>query len=71
MAPKHPAQATRGNLSARQWQDLRQAARLARSEGVSITWRRDGSMLISPPKPLTDSSNTAGNRQRGQEKMLF
>ena len=27
MAPKHPAQATRGNLSARQWQDLRQAAR--------------------------------------------
>ena len=35
----HPAQqasAARGSLSARQWQDLRQAARLARSEGVTL-----------------------------------
>ena len=62
MAPKHSAQptGTRGSLSARQWSDLRQAARLARSESVSITWRRDGSILISP---LTDCSKTAGNRQ--------
>eukprot|EP00310_Coccolithus_braarudii_P015575 CAMPEP_0183341034 /NCGR_PEP_ID=MMETSP0164_2-20130417/7383_1 /TAXON_ID=221442 /ORGANISM="Coccolithus pelagicus ssp braarudi, Strain PLY182g" /LENGTH=268 /DNA_ID=CAMNT_0025511265 /DNA_START=206 /DNA_END=1013 /DNA_ORIENTATION=+ len=68
MAPKHPAQTTRGNLSARQWQDLRQAARLARSEGVSVTWRRDGSILISPLKPPNDSTNTAGSRQSGQVK---
>ena len=68
MAPKHPAQTTRGNLSARQWQDLRQAARLARSEGVSVTWRRDGSIVISPLKPLNDSTNTAGSRQCGKGK---
>lgn len=68
MAPKkHPAQATRGNLSARQWQDLRQAARLARSEGVSITWRRDGSLLISPPQSLKDSTTAAGNPRRVHE----
>jgi len=62
MAPKRPAQ-SRGSLSARQWQDIRQAARLARSEGVSITWRRDGSILISPPK---DSTMAAGNPQHGK-----
>ena len=28
--------------------DIRQAARLARSEGVQVTWRRDGSILIAP-----------------------
>jgi hypothetical protein len=67
MAPnQHPARttATRGSLSARQWQDLRQAARLARSEGVSFTWHRDGSILISPAPQV---SNHAGNRQRGQQ----
>jgi len=66
MAPKRPAQpaASRGSLSARQWQDLRQAARLARSEGVSLTWRRDGSILIMPAPQV---SNKAGNRQRGQQ----
>jgi len=69
MPPSHPARsaATRSSLSARQWQDLRQAARLARSEGVSITWRRDGSILISP-QPLPDISAQAGNRQRAQEE---
>ena len=37
MAPKCPAQsAARGTLSARQWSDIRQAARLARSEGIPI-----------------------------------
>ena len=36
--PSHPARpvAIRGSLSARQWQDLRQAARFARSEGVTL-----------------------------------
>jgi len=63
MAPKHPAQnrGSRGTLSARQWQDLRQAARLSRSEGVRLEWRRDGSITISP---LTPGSANAGNRQR-------
>ena len=67
-APTRPARTTRGNLSARQWADLRQAARLARSEGVSLTWRPDGSILIMPPKPLNDSNHPAGNRQRGQQR---
>lgn len=57
--------ASRGSLSDRQWKDLRQAARLARSESVSITWRRDGSILINPLLPSKDSTQTAGNRQRG------
>ena len=66
MAPnQHSARtkASRGSLSDRQWHDLRQAARLARSESVSITWRRDGSILITPAPQV---SNIAGNRQRGQ-----
>ena len=67
MAPKRPAQpraASRGSLSARQWQDLRQAARLARSEGVTVTWRRDGTVLISPHTP----SANAGIRQQQKER---
>ena len=66
--PNHPAQrrtASRGSLSDRQWSDLRQAARLARSEGVSITWCRDGSMLISPAPHVPIN---AGNRPRGQRQ---
>eukprot|EP00966_Prymnesium_polylepis_P027641 639131-Prymnesium_polylepis.1 len=55
----HPARptATRGSLSARHWQALRQAARLARSEGVTVTWRRDGTIILAP---LKDSPSTAG-----------
>jgi len=70
MPPRHPAQpaGSRGSLSARQWQDIRQAARISRSEGVSITWRRDGSILITPTAPLTDSTHKAGNRLREQER---
>jgi hypothetical protein len=70
MAPRHPAQSTgsRGTLSARQWLDIRQAARISRSEGVTITWRRDGSMVISPCAPLKDSTQTAGSRQHGHER---
>lgn len=67
MAPtQRPARATatRGSLSDRQWKDLRQAARLVRSEGVSLTWRRDGSILITPAPQV---SNNAGSRQRGQQ----
>jgi hypothetical protein len=69
MAPKHHARpaATRGSTSARLWQDLRQYARLARSEGVSVERRPDGGILISP-LPLTDSTNAAGNPQREREK---
>ena len=38
MAPSHSARsaATRGSQSARQWADIRQAARIARSEGVTV-----------------------------------
>eukprot|EP00966_Prymnesium_polylepis_P306466 7081950-Prymnesium_polylepis.1 len=66
-SPRHPARptATRGSLSARQWQDLRQAARLARSEGATITWRRDGTITLAPIK---DSSCAAGNPQHRPEK---
>ena len=71
MAPRHPAHrpaGSHGSVSARQWKDIRQAARLARSEGVAITWRRDGSLHISPVAPLKDSSHQAGNRLREQER---
>ena len=68
-APKRPAQpaATRGSLSARNWQDIRQAARLARSEGVEITWRRDGSISISPGHHK-DSFKAAGEPQPSNVK---
>jgi len=70
MAPKHPAHSagSRGSVSARQWSDIRQAARLARSEGVAVTWRRDGSLHISPLAPLKDSSHKAGIRLRESER---
>mmetsp|Transcript_58940 Transcript_58940/g.155003 ORF Transcript_58940/g.155003 Transcript_58940/m.155003 type:complete len:158 (+) Transcript_58940:197-670(+) len=66
-SPRHPARptATRGSLSARQWQDLRQAARLPRSEGVTIMWRRDGTITLAPIK---DSPCAAGNPQHRPEK---
>ena len=69
MAPKHHARpaATRGPSSARLWQDLRQYARLARSEGVSVERRPDGGILITP-LPLTDSTNAAGKPQQGHGK---
>ena len=35
--PAVPARRPRGSLSARQWQEIRQAARLARSEGVEVS----------------------------------
>ena len=66
MAPKHHARAaaTRGSSSTHRWQDLRQYARLARSEGVSVEQRPDGGILITP-LPLTDSTNAAGKPQQG------
>ena len=69
MAPKHHARpaATRGPSSARLWQDLRQCARLARSEGVSVERRPGGGILITP-LPLNDSTNAAGNPQHAHEK---
>ena len=64
-----PAQSSaRRGFSDRQWKDFRQAARRARSEGVSITWRPDGSVVFNPlTTPLIDSTK-AGNRLRGHEK---
>jgi hypothetical protein len=38
--------ATRGQLSQQQWQDIRQAARLARTEGVTLSFH---GVTISPP----------------------
>lgn len=69
MAPKHSARpaASRGSLSDRQWQDIRQVTRIAKSEGVHMEWRRDGSILIKPPPPR-DSTNAAGNSRQGHEK---
>lgn len=69
MAPKHHARpaVTRGSSSAHRWQDLRQYARLARSEGVSVEQRPDGGILITP-LPLTDSTNAAGKPQQGYGK---
>ena len=69
MAPKHHARAaaTRGSSSAHRWQDLRQYARLARSEGVSVERRPDGGILITP-LPLIDSTNATGKPQHEREK---
>ena len=47
-----PARRPQGSLSARQWQEIRQAARLARSEGVEIT--RFGFTI----RPAPDSKHT-------------
>ena len=69
MAPKHHARpaVTRGSSSAHRWQDLRQYARLARSEGVSVEQRPDGGILITP-LPLNDSTNAAGKPRQGYGK---
>ena len=49
MPSPHPAQAARrGSLSARQWQEARQWARLARSEGVEINWRGNNNVSFKP-----------------------
>ena len=49
MPKAHPAQAAkRGSLSARQWSDLRQAARLSCSEGVTLIWRGPNNITMSP-----------------------
>jgi len=53
-------------MSARQWQDLRQAARLARSEGVTVTWRRDGTIILAPA-PIKDSLGAAGTQQHNRK----
>ena len=57
-----------GIRSARLWQDIRQAARLARSEGVIVKLCRDGSTVISPAHPLQDSPAAAGIRRSAPEK---
>jgi len=70
MPRRHPVQSagSRGSLNARQWQDIRQAARVARSEGVTITWRRDGSIAISPAPVSASTPHKAGNQLREQER---
>ena len=52
--PPRSAQRANGSLSARQWADLRQAARLARSENVTIQWRGTNNITILPGPPRGD-----------------
>ena len=61
MPPSHSAQGRGRGLSARQWQDLRQAARLARSESVTLTMH---GVKISP------DNRAAGNRQPEQRDFV-
>ena len=62
--PPRPAQRTNGSLSARQWQDLRQAARLARSEDVTITWRGVNNITIHPGSPRLSGPDRGGQEVR-------
>ena len=64
-APKRSSPAAKP--SDRYYQDLRQLARLARSESVVIDRRRDGGITITPFHSPNDSTTAAGNRPRGQE----
>ena len=50
MVPAHPARAAvnHSSLNARQWKDVRQAARLARSEGVSFVMHSILARAIRP-----------------------
>ena len=66
-APKRSSPAAKP--SDRYYQDLRQLARLARSESVIIDRRRDGSIRFTPYNSLGDSTRPAGNRQAGLEKI--
>ena len=52
--PPRSAQRANGSLSARQWADLHQAARLARSENVTIQWRGTNNITILPGPPRGD-----------------
>jgi len=60
--PPRSAQRANGSLSARQWADLRQAARLARSENVTIQWRGTNNITILPGPPR-------GDRPGGKEQV--
>ena len=63
-----PARRPQGSLSARQWQDIRQAARLARSEGVEVSrfgftirpaaFRRSVGGSATTSRPLTTAAFT-------------
>jgi len=64
----HPARsaATRGSLSARQWQDIRQAARLARSEGVTLIIhgvKIFGDTPAGSRQPQRDAVHDGGDQQ--------
>ena len=64
------AAAHRGCLTARHWQDIRQGARLARSEGVTIIIHN---VTVGPvarghqPQPQDNSTATTGRGGRGQQ----
>lgn len=65
MAPPPRRSPRASKPSDRYGQEIRQLARLARSESVVIDRRRDGSITITPYS--LDSTHKAGNRQRGQQ----
>ena len=63
------AAAKRGCLSARQWQDIRQAGRLARSEGITLIMH---GVTVAPsarghPEPEFKSTVTSARGGRGQQ----
>ena len=56
MGPKRSA-AKRGTLGKQQWEDLRQAARLSRTEGVTLTFH---GVQIDPPKAARSQGSAKG-----------
>ena len=70
MKPKAAA-AKRGCLAARHWQDIRQAARLARSEGVTLIMHgvtvAPAARGQDPPQPQDKSTTTTTRDGRGQQ----
>lgn len=54
--------------NATSWKEIRQAARVARSEGVAITLRNDGSTVVSALRPALDDSKATSGDRRASEK---
>ena len=71
------AAAKRGCLNARQWQDIRQAARLARSEGVTlithgitVTPVAHGKENLPQPGHESTSMSARGGREQQPKKTI-